>query len=139
MQPGEGGTDEHQPAIPAVEEGTGEGAKQRVGQEENGEGARDGPRTGRPLGVEEQCARQAALEQPVAEEAHGPQFQQSAELGQRAHQTPDGSARVRLDHVDPMSVGVFGAPMGDHVTLQRFANPTGAAAPDRRRLRTLVT
>jgi hypothetical protein len=38
-----------------------------------------------------------------------------------------------------MSVEVFGAPIGDSTTLQRFAKVTGMAAPDRHHRRTLVT
>jgi hypothetical protein len=58
-----------------------ERGEQRVGQEQDGEGSGDLPGSGGPVGVEEQSAYQAALEQAVAERAHGAQFDQPPEFG----------------------------------------------------------
>jgi hypothetical protein len=80
-QPAEVCPDEHQSAIPTVEQRPGERAEQRVRQEQHGERSCDRPGGGGPLGVEQNGPREAGLEQPVAELADRPQLEQSPEFG----------------------------------------------------------
>ena len=61
------GVDEYLTSAPLVEEDTGEGADEGVGQEEHREGPRHGRRRGLALGREEDECCQCGLEESVSE------------------------------------------------------------------------
>ena len=107
--------DEHQPPVPAVQQRAGERAEHRVGQEQHGERARDLPRARGPVGVEQQGARQAGLEQAVAELARRSQLQQSPEFGQAAHRPPQGHRCVCVNHENSQYKYPGGPPLVRHL------------------------
>ena len=74
---------QHLPAAPAVQPDAGEGADERVRQQQDGEARRDVDRIGRPLRVEQHRPRERGLEDAVAELGEQPGEQEPPEVPAR--------------------------------------------------------